>query len=214
MAAEGILYCYIGQSSSPEEMRFTLGMLVTRNPTLHFQAISALRAQNRFTRRLRSRSTDRYKIPFANGVVDYLLNQNDLSFYGAVVELANWPDEAPARDAIYFDCHRRLIERSRGFRSAVKINLIDRQTLRYSQLKRRIENLNYRPEVLMVSASSNDLMQLSSFFAGSILSDLFGTPRGARLTTLDYLKRRLGVKKIDEANLKAHPRFRINTIRA
>lgn len=60
--------------------RLVVGVLSTTDPDRHERAIAALRAAAGYARPLTYSSTDRLKVPFALGVIDYLAETADITF--------------------------------------------------------------------------------------------------------------------------------------
>jgi hypothetical protein len=216
-----------------------VGFLYTDFPEKVEKHINVLRLKNHYRKTFSFRSTDKYKLSFAKDLIDYFFSEPSLYFYSRIVDdipnlkrddvtlihdiayRVNYRKaitdlkEFTNADIIYLDFITRL-PRKNGFPTVSSIEEVvpyinfktsKKQLVRYLNSHIQMTDLRIEPH------NRSNLSQMVDFFTGNIYGDVIGIENKTKKQLLDYLKNKLGVKKISELyNSNRDEKFVVSSI--
>lgn len=207
-AASPIPAAFLGQSGEPRSGRFVIGLLSTTDEAGLRAAVETLRARTSYRRVLRWRSTDRYRLAFARGLIDAVATRPDTRFSALDIDLAAWPGRGPARDAIVGRALDELLASAPPGASVTMTDTGDR-----GKFGALVVAAGRGQLVTVGNFASDDLLQAAGFLAGLAASAGAGAPGVARDGLLAHLKARLAVGDIGARAANQNPAFRVRTLR-
>lgn len=163
--------------------------------TSNSEAIAkALRKKNKYTRVLKYRSTDKFKLAFAKGLIDHFFEDPSLSFYARFVSNKNVAENT----AYNVNIKKVVLDAIKGDKSVLLITA-DRgnysPSIDFQYLKRDLP----MPLDLKYESEKYQLSQLADLFTGYInagnLKAEGGTVKGE---LLQYLEKKLKVTKLSD----------------
>lgn len=180
--------------------------------------IKAFRKKHNYKKELHYRSTDKFKSPFAHDLIDYFFEEPSLSFYGRFIE-GNIDAKNKQLDLIEDNIYSVNMEKiiqdaAKGTKSLLLItenrnspsSLVDEEDNGLNAYFKK--NLRIPHNFKLIKSSDNNLYQLTDFFTGCIYGDEKGVGNDTKVELLDYLKKKLQVKKLSEIyNKEGHPKF-------
>jgi hypothetical protein len=207
------VYCYLAQSGRPGR-DLTIGAVTLRNILDKGRDLHGIRSQTNYLRSVRSKSTDRYKISFCKILFDYVVTQPDIAFVGTDISFLSWPDNAEERETLYLGMYRRLLASLRLPKGArVALYTKDHGIVPIKRFNREIEKLDpWLPIVTdRPSNTHKEFRDAAGFFAGLVRSGET-TRNRAKIEIASHICSKLQIKRIDEATLTNHPKFRVQEI--
>lgn len=192
---------------------FVIGCLKSSNLTKTKNEFRQIRDRYNYRSELRYRSRDKFKIPFSKNAIDYFFNEPALSFYARVVSGSineNRPDYLAKKKASYQLQYKKAIADSlKGKKGTV---YLETRSL-YGKDRALIKILEDRflLPVESIESSSNDLIQISDLFTGSIYGDKADVENETKLELLKYIKEKLEVEQFSDLyNETKNDKFQIS----
>ncbi|MET7242373.1 hypothetical protein ABZT49_03315 [Methylobacterium sp. EM32] len=203
--------CYVSQSGNVNSGFFVIGMLQTREFARHARNLQELRLHRHYTRELVANSTDKYKLPYVEGLIDYITNQQEMRFACCIVTIKSWPDEPDARDAITLQCHNRLISQFNSKRDEiVSLHFKKFTTIRNSIVMEALGNNEIRVRRTDYHyPGGSEMLNYSDLLSNIVGSSYRKIKSGSRASALKYLKEKLNVENFEDKALVTHPVFRV-----
>lgn len=183
-----------------------VGLVLLSDPAARRAELAALRAKHKYTRELKYSSTDKTKLPFALGVLDWFFSSPDLEFRC----IAKNGDE---HDPGYYD-HRwrglnaEILAYNYTYKEVVKNNLPAdprRVLVKVDQKSRhRHDNLlDYLPmqipsvrRVFEADSKTDDLLQVADLLTGCVHGDLTGVTEPLKRSLSDQFLRGRGTASV------------------
>jgi len=215
-----------------------IGFIYTDFPEKVEKHINELRLKNHYRKRLSFRSTDKYKLHFAKDLIDYFFNEPSLHFYGRVIDGITdmkMDDINLIHDIEYRVNYRKAIGDIKEFTKA-EVMYLDfvtylprKNSLSASVIKDEIPYINFKTtktqlvkylnlhsqmtNLRIEQHTHNNLSQMTDLFTGNIYGDIIGIENKTKRYLLDYLKKKLNVKKISLLyNSEENKKFIISSI--
>jgi hypothetical protein len=218
--AVGTTYLYADESGLAQgRAHFVLGALLTSDPDRHRSMLDGLRTPLGYWAELRYSSTDRYKLRFANAVLDHFFGDDDLRFVAGVLGPGN-----ARRGLTHGELYRRLIRESDAA-GPVELRL-ERRTSDGQDTGRLAASLAGQVAGIgLVDSSRDTLSQLTDLLTGSIFGDATRAPRrrgtssphpgrqSVKAEIIAGLRDRLGINSLTARRLADHPKFAIRSWR-
>jgi hypothetical protein len=214
-----------------------IGFMYADFPEKVERHINELRLKNHYKKRLSYRSTDKYKLSFAKDLIDYFFNEPHLYFYCRIVDSMHdlkRDDINLIHDIEYRVNYKKAISDLKKFTKADGFYLdfitylprknsspvFTTQEVPYINFKtsktQLVKYLNSHPETIDLKIEShnrNNFSQLGDFFTGNIYGDIIGIENKTKRYLLNYLKKKLDVKKISQLyNSLENEKFIISSI--
>jgi len=178
-AAQGAhLHLYCDESGIlGTDVVFVLGMLVTADHTRHEALIDRLRQKHQFATQLLYNSTDRFKSPFADAVIEYFCNEPDLRFFAHVITdeaVASLRRRGMSLEQVYHHCYKTLISNCTPAEIPKTLNLEARYSIGDDRDLRRylMENIANLSRIYVAGSGSDDLLQIADLFTGSLYGEV------------------------------------------
>ena len=179
--------------------------------------IANLRTSTNFYLPLLYRSTNRFKVNFARRVIDAFLSESSVSFHAQIFQRIDH-DSNMSRHAFqtlkYDQVNSNFLTGNTGTSGAItttqQANWGPNQYFENSFQSITSSSL----ELLPVSNTSNDLLQLASFIIGLVYADNIGyldreVKNTSKTQLLQYFKDQLGVPKLSPEYLSTHSKLQI-----
>ncbi len=192
------------------DVLFVLGMVVTTDSTRHESFIARRRQDHRFATQLQYNSTDRFKRPFAEDLINYFFDEPDLRFVahaiteGAVADLRS---HGLSLEQVYHHYYETLISNCTPSEVSKTLNLEIRNSIGDDRALRRYlrENVINLSRINVVGSSSNDLLQLADLFTGCVYGDahIDSLRNRVKREVLSLLKARLNVANLLDVRLSS-----------
>lgn len=201
--------CFVGQSGEPQSGRVTLGLLVASDEAALRAWITRLRADTSYRRVLRSRSTDKYKVAFAERLIDGLLARKDTRFVAFDLTVPAWPKTPAERAALV---GRIAVPVFAEAPPGATIHAVDNDDgTNFGELYSA--SVSSPPRTMTYSKiAQDDLLQVAAFLAGLTTGVQSNPARSAKTQLRDHLKMRLAVPDIGARSLAANPVFQIRAV--
>lgn len=215
------LHLYCDESGIPGvDVLFVLGMVVTTDSTRHEAAIDRLRQDHRFATQLQYNSTDRFKRPFAEDVINYFFDEPDLQFFAYAITdktVASLRRAGFSLEQVYHYYYETLISNCTASEAPKTLNLEIRNSIGDDRALRRYlrENVVNLSRINVVGSASNNLLQIADLFTGSIYGDahIDSVRNRVKREVLSLLRARLNVTHLLEAGLKdPHGSFNVTLL--
>lgn len=194
---------------------FCIGALLTSEPQAHLKHIRELRALHHFRSRLLYRSTDKFKRPFARGIINYFLHAPDLRFTARVVSktVSDQETSRSARESSYFIHYRKLISASVPKGRPALLTLVNHSLGGTDELLRKYlhDEIPTLTAIHVARLRDNDLLQVANLFAGSVCEGET-LENKVKLYPVQQLKRSLGVDTLQEPKLRQRSKFRVQVV--
>lgn len=201
--------CFVGQSGEPQSGRVTLGLLMASDETALRAWVGQLRADTSYRRVLRSRSTDKYKVAFAERLIDGLLARQDTRFIAFDLTVPAWP-KTPAERALLVG--RIAAPVFAEAPAGVTIHAVDNDDgTNFGELYSASAPSPQR-RIAYSKIAQDDLLQIAAFLAGLTAGAPSNSTRSAKAQLRDRLKAQLAVPEIGARSLAAHPVFQIRAV--
>lgn len=202
-AAEEAEAVFLAQSG-PLPGLYCLGAIATSDLAAERAEIAKLRADLKYARVLRAKSTDKRKAEFGLRLIDRLLNGASLSFCGIMAGVGAAAKSEDVRRQVLRAASTAPVPvymTAQGPRAASKRSRQIAQTI--------ITGVTIARTVELRHPKDDDLLQLAGFLAALVRLDQTGASGPANDAVLAYLKGKLKVAKLDAASLEHHPKFRV-----
>ncbi len=199
---------YVARSGLAPEA-YCIGALIASDAKAEAAALSNLRAELKYRRVLRAKSTDRRKAQYARRLLDRLVEGEGLSFRAILAPAGLGVTEQ--------DVRRQLLEGLKAgpapvFMTAQTARATSKRSMMLAQsLKSR---LPVAGTVEFHHTKDDNLMQLAGLLAALVRLDQAGPTANINTALLDYLKQKLKAGRLDEATLGDHAKFRVSVYRA
>jgi hypothetical protein len=194
---------------------FCIGALLTSKPETHLKQIRELRVLHHFRSRLLYRSTDKFKLPFARGILNYFFRTPDLRFTARVVSkrASDHDTSRSAQESRYFVHYRKLISASVPKGHSALLTLVNHSLGGRDELLRKYlhEEVPTLTGIHVARLRDSDLLQLANLFAGSV-SERGTLENKVKLYPIKQLKRSLGVDTLQEPQLRQRSKFRVQVV--
>lgn len=200
----GNLHLYCDESGVlGNDAVFVLGMLTATDSLRHEAFIARAREKRNFATELSYSSTDRFKRPFAEDLIDYFFREPDLRFSAYVItaeSVARLRSQSHSLEQAYHLYYESLIANGAPADLPKTLNLEIRNSIGSDgSLRRHLrENVVNLSRINVVGAPSSNLLQMADLFAGSIYGDAHRDSMRSRVKReiLGLLWARLNVKTL------------------
>ena len=201
------IHGFIDESGKRGDWPLVVGMVATSDPARHDRAIAARRTVHGYARPLLYASGDRLKAGFAEAVIDYFAETDDLSFFAVHASDAHRLSDGSGhgKDAAYAAIYRQVL---------ANLGTDVRLHLKYRPDNPRDLNLRTAiaadPRVEMrvgrPGQSPSHLTQLAGFLAGCIYGEATSVSHPLKAGLIEKLRARTGVEALASAT---RPRFSV-----
>ena len=208
--------------------RMAIGALTCTQFLAHQRAIEEIRRKYRYYSRLLYRSTDKFRVPFANAVIDYFARHNDLRFTAYLFSGYDRDSELPLlRQQFVVVIERALAQYHNGPKDAIVLHFRglgwsradDLELVRY--VKKQIPNVVYFTEsgnrrlglqkrpAGAARPAPNNLAQLGGFLSGNAAALSDPPKEAAKQALLKSLAVKLGVKDPSMSSYQNNTKYRV-----
>ena len=199
---------YVARSGLAPEA-YCIGALIASDTKAEAAAISGLRAELKYKRVLRAKSTDRGKAQYARRLLDRLVEGDGLSFQAILAPAGLAASEQ--------DVRRQLLEAIKPGPAPV---FMTAQTARATSKRSAALAQSLKAQMPVAGSvefhhtKDDNLMQLAGLLSALVRLDQAGEASNVNAALLNYLKDKLKAKRLDEATLRDHPKVRVAVYRA
>ena len=194
-----------------------LGLLLVRDLEKHQGFIKKLRDRLHFRTRLVYRSTDKFKLAFASGMLRYFFRDPGLRFAARLINKQQaWSTTSKVvRESEYHYHYKKLITDS-VYKQSFSLKLskhfrTGEDRFLHQYLQTEISNIK---SLLVEHVQRDDFLQFANLLTGSICADARGSASEnqtkARLRA--DLRSRLGVSSLLDQSLSARAKFRVRVM--
>jgi len=185
---------------------FVLGMVVTSDHIRHEAFIDGLRQKHRFATQLLYNSTDRFKSPFAEAVIDYFSKEPDLRFFAYVLTeegRMSLHRQGLTVGQVYRHFYETLVSDCTPAEVPKTLNLEPRYSIGDDRNLRRylMEKIPNLSRIYVAGSASNDLLQIADLFTGCLCGEVHRDSLRSRVKrdVLGLLRSRLRVVNLFDA---------------
>lgn len=177
-----------------------IGVLRSSATTKNETIIKALRKKNKYTRELKYRSTDKFKVSFAQDLIDHFFEDPSLSFYGRFISKKDInPGDIGEDTIVNINIKKIVLDATKGAKSLLLITT-DRRGYSASTFDENyFKNKLHVPCSLKYESDNYELSQLADLFTGSLnAGDTISTGNSIKSELRNYLEKKLKVKNLSE----------------
>lgn len=212
-----------GSASPSKNSAFAIGVLAVDDAVAHVNALQSLRQENNFKRRLRWGKPDERKHKYALAAIDHFFSQN-LFFLARVTSSQNWPKRKRDREIKYKGYYRETLYKLVTPDLDLSLSIASQRSTSYSTdpVQDVAERMNEFEKIALRRMRDDDLLQLSGFFTSCALADYAWKRDDAESSNqktskekrsyVERLKEHLEVQSLDDPELRAHKKFRVEVV--
>ena len=180
--ADDSTQCCVEESGELRQWPLVIGVLYSDKPEQHNRQIRDIRSEAKYNRIFKFNSTEKNRIPFGQGMIDFFVQERSLRFKCLIVndDLSLLPDVANQQDERYFSKYRYLLKRDFDELHEVVLFIRQRRTLRDRVLEDFLKNISERVDVRRVPKQPDNLTQLAGLLRAVFEPNKRSQPRPKR----------------------------------